>query len=234
MPLPQIEAHHGWVRSLNVSPDGKLLASGGNDNLVKLWNATDGAPVRELSGHANHVPLVPVHPDGQALVSGDLKGIVKQWDVSTGSSPRELTAPMLAKYDTVFGGYRRHAHRHGLRRGRQMAGRQRHHSRAERVRWHRQRRGGALRLGERPGEAATHREGCCEGSRLGRTIHPDGFVIGATGGGGGGHLLFWKTDAPNEFSSDSSCPLMPAISISTPTASASPSPGKMALSASTP
>ena len=49
-PLRTVEAHQGWVRAVAVSPDGKLLATCGNDNLVKLWNAADGTLVDELRG----------------------------------------------------------------------------------------------------------------------------------------------------------------------------------------
>ena len=53
-PIREIVAHKGWIRTLAVSPDGKLIASGGNDRVVKLWTA-DGQPVRELSGHDSDV-----------------------------------------------------------------------------------------------------------------------------------------------------------------------------------
>src|SRR5260370_28731765 len=50
-----VEAHHGWVRALTVSRDGKLLATCGNDQLVKLWSLPECKLVRELTGHASHV-----------------------------------------------------------------------------------------------------------------------------------------------------------------------------------
>src|SRR5262249_26971832 len=65
-----IDAHQGWVRALAVSPDGKLLASCGNDHLVKLWSTADGKLVKELKGHACHVYNVAFHPKGESLVSG--------------------------------------------------------------------------------------------------------------------------------------------------------------------
>jgi len=97
-----IEAHRGWARMVAVSPDGKLLATCGNDHLVKLWNTTDGALVRELSGHTCHVYNIAFHPGGQFLVSRDLRGVVKQWDVSRGTEARSFDAGILYRYDTSF------------------------------------------------------------------------------------------------------------------------------------
>ena len=101
-PIRIVRAHDGWVRAIAVSPDGKTLASCGNDNAVKLWNAADGKPVRTLEGHASHVYNVAFHPDGSRLVSQELKGIVKDWDLKTGASTRDLDAKVLHKYDPTF------------------------------------------------------------------------------------------------------------------------------------
>lgn len=102
MPAYNLDAHRGWVRALAVSPDGKMLASCGNDGLVKLWSVPDGKLLRELAGHACHVYNVAFHPDGKHLISADLKGIVKVWDVAKGTAARELDAKILHKYDPSF------------------------------------------------------------------------------------------------------------------------------------
>jgi WD40 repeat protein len=101
-PLRTVEAHKGWVRAVAVSPDGKTVASCGNDNAIRLWKTEDGAPVRTLEGHASHVYNVAFHPDGTRLASCDLKGVVKDWNLKTGASDRELDAKVLWKYDTGF------------------------------------------------------------------------------------------------------------------------------------
>ncbi len=101
-PIRTVKAHEGWVRAVDVSPDGKTLASCGNDNAVKLWNAADGKPIRTLEGHASHVYNVAFHPDGTRLASQELKGIVKDWDLKTGTSTRDLDVKVLHKYDPTF------------------------------------------------------------------------------------------------------------------------------------
>ena len=62
------------MRASRSAPTARRVASCGNDNVVKLWNAADGKPVRTLEGHASHVYNVAFHPDGTRLASCDLKG----------------------------------------------------------------------------------------------------------------------------------------------------------------
>ena len=94
-----IEAHTGWLRSLAVSPDGQRIASCGNDNLVKLWNAADGALLLSLPGHAANVFSVLFHPNGEWLLSGDLLGQVNQWEVQSGKLMRTFDAKELHTYE---------------------------------------------------------------------------------------------------------------------------------------
>ncbi len=42
-PIRSIEAHSGWIRALAIHPHDPLIATCGNDKLVKLWNAQDGS-----------------------------------------------------------------------------------------------------------------------------------------------------------------------------------------------
>jgi WD40 repeat protein len=97
-----ISAHTGWARALAVSPDGKTLASCGNDRLVRLWSTADGKPLATLEGHVSHVYNVAFHPDGKQLASADLMGVVRCWDLTTGKAARSLDAAVLHKYDPVF------------------------------------------------------------------------------------------------------------------------------------
>jgi WD40 repeat protein len=42
------EAYHGMVRTLKVSPDGKSLASSGDDGAIRIWDPHTGAHLRTL------------------------------------------------------------------------------------------------------------------------------------------------------------------------------------------
>lgn len=88
-------AHDGWIRDLAVSPDGKLLASCGRDETIRLWSVEDGKKIYEWKGHGQDIYCVRFHPSGQWLLSGDSRGVVKQWEVSSGTCSREFDARVL-------------------------------------------------------------------------------------------------------------------------------------------
>lgn len=75
----------GGVNSVAFSPDGKLLASGGWDDTVRIWDVASGKELRKIEAHKAMVGRVLFSPDGRHLASrGALDGTVRLWDVTTG------------------------------------------------------------------------------------------------------------------------------------------------------
>lgn len=70
------------VYTVAFSPDGQLLASGGDDNAVILWNVADGSEREVFTEHSKSVTSVMFSPNGQLLASASLDGFVRLWYVS--------------------------------------------------------------------------------------------------------------------------------------------------------
>jgi WD40 repeat protein len=75
-----------------LSEDGRLLASGGDDGMVRLWEVGSGQLVTALQGHTGTVWAVALSRDGRLLASGSDDGTVKLWDAGNGACLRTLRA----------------------------------------------------------------------------------------------------------------------------------------------
>jgi RNA polymerase sigma factor (sigma-70 family) len=90
--------HAGEVRQAVFSPNGKMLASAGNDGTVRLWDAASGKELRRLTRHTCQLSSVAFSPDGRLVASGS-HGVhgapnhpVFLWEAATGKELRRLTA----------------------------------------------------------------------------------------------------------------------------------------------
>ena len=181
-----------------MSPDGKLLASGGNDRILKLWNLADGKSVREMTGHELDIYSVMFHPDGKHLLAGDLMGHIRQWEIATGKEVRKFEAKDLHTYNggqrVHYGGVRslalspdgKHLIAGGLYKGTNPLGAV-NEPLVMRFEWANQK------------VLKKHISDGVKGVIWRTLFHPEGFLIGASGGSGGGYLLFWETEKDKSF-----------------------------------
>jgi len=69
------------VHAVALSPDKRLLATGGEDGLIRVWEVETGETVVTLEGSTAGICGVDWTADGQKLVSGTSDGTIRLWDV---------------------------------------------------------------------------------------------------------------------------------------------------------
>lgn len=67
---PKLSSSQGWINAFAFSPNGKLIATAGMDEVVRAWRVSDGKLARALKGHKGWVTTVAFSLDGQWVVSG--------------------------------------------------------------------------------------------------------------------------------------------------------------------
>src|SRR5262245_44424199 len=82
--------HSFKVDAMAFSPDGRLIATGGVDTAIKIWDAATGRVLRTLAGHHGGVKAVAFSPDGRRLASGGNDGRIRFWEIASGAKTDAL------------------------------------------------------------------------------------------------------------------------------------------------
>jgi WD40 repeat protein len=102
----------GVLFAVAFSPDGRRLVGGGNDQRLKVWDATTGRRIGVIGKHDREIQMLVFSPDGKHLASGSADHTVKLWDATRlderqeqprtfpGAQPDAGTAPAFSPDST--------------------------------------------------------------------------------------------------------------------------------------
>lgn len=99
---PLVITHGGFIHAVAFAPNGRLVATGGNDRIVRVWNATTGELVQTLEGHEDAVLSAAFSPDDRWLLSSSYDGTARLWDVASGTTLAVLQAHSWWVWQAVF------------------------------------------------------------------------------------------------------------------------------------
>ena len=76
--------HKDYVSSVDVSPDGKTVATASHDYTARLWDTATGKPIGALMKHRQMVYIVTFSPDGKRVLTGSQDTTAQLWNATTG------------------------------------------------------------------------------------------------------------------------------------------------------
>ncbi|HTD66770.1 MAG TPA: c-type cytochrome domain-containing protein [Candidatus Limnocylindria bacterium] len=82
--------HSDSVFALDLSADGKYLASGAADRFAKIVDLASGKVVKTLEGHTHHVLGVAWKRDGRTVITAGADNVAKVWNATTGERSKNI------------------------------------------------------------------------------------------------------------------------------------------------
>ena len=82
------------VTALGLQANGELVATAGDDHLVRVWNRETGELAARLEGHIDWIRTAAFTPDGKELITAGNDRRIYRWDVNN-----QWQRTMLAEHD---------------------------------------------------------------------------------------------------------------------------------------
>ncbi|KMZ72694.1 Periodic tryptophan protein 2 [Zostera marina] len=92
------QGHYYDVNCLAYSPDSQMLATGADDNKIKVWTVSSGSCFVTFSEHTNSITALHFVPSKHCLLSASLDGTVRAWDLFRYRNFKIFTSPASRQF----------------------------------------------------------------------------------------------------------------------------------------
>jgi len=92
----------GIINHVDISSDGALAVTAGDDTRLVLWDIATGEPIREFVGHQGAVNAVEFSPDDSLIASAGDDNVLALWDVETGEFTTLFEGHSDAVWDVAY------------------------------------------------------------------------------------------------------------------------------------
>ena len=89
-PIAMLPAHKGHATALAFSPDGRLLATAGDDHKATIWDIETRTLLAVLTGHTDTVRSLDWSPAGNTLLTGSADRTITEWTINADQAVNDL------------------------------------------------------------------------------------------------------------------------------------------------
>lgn len=91
-----------WASAVEFSPDGKIVAVGDRDGLIRLWDTNLWQEIASYSGHRLGILDMAFSPDGTRLASVAMDNTLIQWEIGLDENTGHISVPVIGVTCVVF------------------------------------------------------------------------------------------------------------------------------------
>ncbi|XP_077996881.1 periodic tryptophan protein 2 homolog [Glandiceps talaboti] len=95
------QGHFNNMTSLDYSPDGQYIVTGGEDSKVKVWSTSSGFCFVTFTDHKAAITAVQFGSSGHVIISASLDGTVRAFDMHRYRNFRTFTSPRPAQFQCL-------------------------------------------------------------------------------------------------------------------------------------
>lgn len=78
-----LKGHQANIGAIDISADGKIIASAGEDQTIKLWQRETGKLIYSFVGVNESIQTLAISPNGKSIIAGGFDGRISQWQLET-------------------------------------------------------------------------------------------------------------------------------------------------------